>query len=484
MRRFTLAAALLGLIVAAQPPVQAQPPDGAVRAALDARLAKLPRATQVGLVVADVDSSQPWFAHNPDLPLKPASVQKLFVTAAALIRFGPDFAYRTPLYYHDGEVWVLGSGDPALGDDRISQRRGRASRGGPAPAAADLLVGDWARRVAEIARPGTVQRIVLDDSVFDDQGRHPDWPAEQYLAWYQAPVGGLNLNDNCLDVRVTVLGGRVDVGSAPALPAEFFVNRLTAGQKHAPRLTRAAGSDLFELRGTAARDAALDATTVNRPTVFFGHALQAALARQGVPPQHGVVRRRFTPEALSAARTLAVQATPLPDVLWRCNTFSQNLFAECLVKSLEAYNADGSRTGRPGTWEGGHALLRQELGRLGIDLAAAVLRDGSGLSHSNRLTAGQVVELLRAMRRHAHAGIFEASLAAAGEEGSMKRRFDDPLLRGRVRGKTGTLKGVSTLAGYVTRADGTVLVFGLLVNGDGGEQLAVDVCRILVQAGR
>jgi D-alanyl-D-alanine carboxypeptidase/D-alanyl-D-alanine-endopeptidase (penicillin-binding protein 4) len=66
----------------------------------------------------------------------------------------------------------------------------------------------------------------------------------------------------------------------------------------------------------------------------------------------------------------------------------------------------------------------------------------------------------------------------------MKRRFADPVLRGRVLGKTGTLKGVSTLAGYITRADGTELAFALLVNGEGGEQLGVDVCRILVGDGR
>jgi D-alanyl-D-alanine carboxypeptidase/D-alanyl-D-alanine-endopeptidase (penicillin-binding protein 4) len=218
--------------------------------------------------------------------------------------------------------------------------------------------------------------------------------------------------------------------------------------------------------------------------VFFGHVLSRALAERGCPVNGGVVRRRLTPAAAAGVKPLAVHETPLPEVLWRCNTFSQNLFAECLVKSLDAYNPDGSRSGRPGSWEGGHDVLRAELGRLGVDLATAQLRDGSGLSHQNRVTASQVVQLLRAMRRHPHAAAFLDSLARAGEEGSMKRRFADPVLKGRVLAKTGTLNHVSSLAGYATRADGTVLAFALLVNGDGGEQLAVDVCRILVQAGR
>ena len=78
-----------------------------------------------------------------------------------------------------------------------------------------------------------VAKLVLDDSVFDGTVRHPDWPADQADRWYQAPVGGLNLNDNCLDARVEVRGG-VKLVLTPDLPADFVANSLKLGKKHQP----------------------------------------------------------------------------------------------------------------------------------------------------------------------------------------------------------------------------------------------------------
>ncbi len=471
-----LAAAIVLLLSICPHTAPAAPPDdapaaaGGVATALAQRVAKLPAGVQVGVVVQDTATGQVWFRHNPDLLLKPASVLKLFTTAAALQRFGPQFAFRTSLYWKDGEALIIGGGDPSIGDERLAERRKEPP---------DAVLRRWAERIAAAAAGAAVRKIAIDDSVFDQQLRHPDWPADQHLAWYQAPVGGLNLNDNCVDVGFRIENGRAIVLARPALPAAFFENRLSVGGKHAPRLTRDFESDLIELSGTVNKSGSLEAMTVNRPTLFFGHALQQALANRGAPAGE-VVRRRVDPRGAAPGELLEQYATPLPDVLWRCNTFSQNLFAECLLKSLAAYERDGARSQTPGGWDAGHAVLRQELAALGVDLSTAVLRDGSGLSHQNRVTAAQVVGLLSAMRRHPHAAVFIESLAAAGEEGSMKRRYGDPELRGRVRAKTGTISGVSALAGYVTRDDGTVLAFAVLIGG-GNDGLTLDVCRILAR---
>ena len=89
---------------------------------LDALLARLPQANAVGLVVADAESGTVLYEHQADTPLKPASVQKLFVTAAALERLGPGFEYQTRVYLQGTELWVVGAGDPAIGDERIADR--------------------------------------------------------------------------------------------------------------------------------------------------------------------------------------------------------------------------------------------------------------------------------------------------------------------------------------------------------------------------
>ncbi|RMF79075.1 MAG: D-alanyl-D-alanine carboxypeptidase/D-alanyl-D-alanine-endopeptidase, partial [Planctomycetota bacterium] len=320
--------------------------------------------------------------------------------------------------------------------------------------------------------------IALDDTIFDRRRRHPDWPIDQAAAWYQAPVGGLNLNDNCLDVAIDVEDGRIRLDLTPAIPASFIDSRIKIG-RHQPRVTRAPDSDIFEIRGSIAHSENLGPIAVGDPTVFFGYALRHELEVNGIECGPQIVRRTMTVEHLRSARLLAIHKTALRDVLWRANTYSQNLFAECLLKSLAAYEPDGSRSGRSGGWESGHEVLRETLAALGVDLNGAVLRDGSGLSHDNRVTARQVVALLKAMQHHRYSDVFLGSLARAGRSGSMRRRYADPQLVGRLIGKTGTIAGVRTLAGLLTRDDGGTLLFALLIEGNVPASLPVDICKAL-----
>jgi D-alanyl-D-alanine carboxypeptidase/D-alanyl-D-alanine-endopeptidase (penicillin-binding protein 4) len=467
-------AALLA-IIAGQLEAKADPrgtPPAALQERLDELLAKVPPSTQIGLVVADAGSGQPWFAYQPDTPLKPASVQKLLVTAAALERFGPGFCYQTRVYLYRDELWVVGAGDPGLGDQRIADRYGRPR---------EQVFDEWAAAL-QSRGAASLSKIVLDDSAFDQQARHPDWPEDQADRWYQAPVGGLNINDNCLDVSVVVRGQRVELRLEPDLPPECVRSGITRGKSQRPVLKRPPDSDVFQLGGTVATGGDLDPVSAGRPTLFFAYALKRGLERRGIVVRGDVVRRPLTAGELAAATPLATYSTGLPDVLWRCNTFSQNLFAECLLKSLAAYEPDGRRTGTPGSWDSGLSVLQATLAQLGLDLTATTIRDGSGLSHHNRVTADQLVKLLVRMWRHPHAEVFAASLAKPGQPGSMQRRYDVPGLRGRLSGKTGSIAGVRSLAGYLTRPDGTVLAFALLINGPCDAALPQKICQVLLAA--
>ncbi len=443
--------------------------DPTVASALAQLVASAPPASQVGLSVVNLDTGQPVFDHAADVPLKPASVLKLFTTAAALEHLGPAFRFHTRVYAAADEIWVIGGGDPGLGDARVADRHGLPPL---------HVFDDWA---AALRSAGVLRcaRLVLDDSIFDQQWRHPDWPLDQADRWYQAPVGGLNINDNCLDARVELAGGRVRLLVQPLLPDAFLVNSIGVGKKHRPAVLRKPERDVFEFTGTITRSDELAPAAAGRPTVFFGHGLRQALADRGIVVTGDVVRRTIPDPIGAGGRLVAEHASALPDVLWRCNTFSQNLFAECLLKALPAYQPDGTRSGASGSWATGVAAERAILSRLGVDLDGAVLRDGSGLSHENRVTARQITTLLALLRRHRAAELFIGSLAAPGEEGSMRRSFGDPELRGRMRGKTGTLAGVRALAGYVDRPDGSTWAFALLCNGSVGPELTRRVVEVL-----
>lgn len=443
-----------------------------LRARLEPLLEKLPPRTQLGFSVLDTASGAAVFGFHEDELLKPASVQKLFCTSAAIERFGPDFQFETRFYVSGGELWVLGGGDPGLGDPRILARQGRTL---------DWFFDELAQRLRTAGPEQRFEKIVLDDSLFDQEWRNSGWPVDQAQAWYQAPVGALNINDNCLDARVRVSKADIQLALSPPLTSDFVREQLRLGDKHQPAVKRGFESDIFEFVGAVNRNDSVGPICAKRPTLFFGSAIKAALEQRGWSSGGQIVRRKLMPQALASVRPVWVHTTSLRDVLWRCNTHSQNLFAECLLKSLAAYGPNGQRGAGVGDWEGGVRVLRETLGGLGVPLSSAKFQDGSGLSHENRVSARQIATLLSVMSHRPGGAVLRESMAVAGDdEGTMRRRYATKALAGRLRGKTGTIAGVSAVAGYLSRDDGVTLSFALLINGQAPSGLAERLLEALL----
>jgi D-alanyl-D-alanine carboxypeptidase/D-alanyl-D-alanine-endopeptidase (penicillin-binding protein 4) len=137
---------------------------------------------------------------------------------------------------------------------------------------------------------------------------------------------------------------------------------------------------------------------------------------------------------------------------------SDNATAELLTKEL------GHKESGEGSTAAGVAVSRDVLAGAGLPLDGVTLVDGSGLSRADRVTCG----LLTALLGEAGTGsALERSLAVAGRTGSLAERFLGTPLVGRLRGKTGSLNGVETLAGVVETDSGRALSFAYLLNGPG-----------------
>lgn len=452
----------------------AQKAEERVARRLQTAVAKAGKSTRVGVVVKNLKTGAVWYEHGGGEPLKPGSVMKLFTTAAALLKFGPDFQYETPIYRVNDELWVIGSGDPGLGDERLMHKHNRAR---------DALLREWAAAVKATGASPAIHTIVIDDSIFDHEFRSPGWPADQNVRWYQAPVGGINYNDNCLDSAVAVEHGKVTLTLTPPLPASLIDNRLTLGRKHTAIVKRDPSSDLFIFSGMVAKAGGFESISANEPTLFFANALVEALRAGGVQlaPDISLVRDRIQPGMLTGREPLNVQRTALRDCIWRADTFSQNLFAECLLKTLGAYDAKGRRGAEPGSFAGGAKAVAEVLGRAGVDMQGSTQADGSGLSHEDRVSAAQIVKLLQVMDGEPTGRFFKECLAEPGQEGTLKRKYTEPIFKGRLRAKTGTIKGVSALAGYVSRPEGGDLVFAVLANGPAAAEIPPLVAKALVE---
>ncbi len=431
-----------------------------------ARRPPLRRRSEFAVVVAPLGGTALTVAVNPDRPLVLASVTKLFTTAAALDRLGPDYSFRTRLYREGdvspdgmlaGPLVVVGGGDPALsgrfyGDDPLAVFRPWA----------DSLVRQGIRTI----RDG----LLLDVSFFDEVRVHPDWPSDQEQRWWQAPVSALSYNDNVVLVRASGgvrPGAPAILGFQPAGPLSLsLVSRVvTSTWRTWMGIRRQAGSSRVVAAGRVGRNRTWTGDiTVPDPPLYFASAFSRVLEDVGITVESATAELTEAPrseEGAPARALLHTHETPLLPVLAVCNKRSQSFFAEQILKTLGA-----ERRGR-GSWENGLAEVRDFLASLGLDPSRYHLVDGSGRSPNNRASAADYVAFLQALAtKWDRFDLFKPTLAISGDpDGTLRHRMVSDATRGRVFAKTGNIAGVVTLCGYLTAQSGQTYAFSILMGG-------------------
>ncbi|MGD0461682.1 MAG: D-alanyl-D-alanine carboxypeptidase/D-alanyl-D-alanine-endopeptidase [Tepidisphaeraceae bacterium] len=396
---------------------------------------------------------------DPTLPLVPASNLKVITTSAALEQLGPDFKFRTLLLYHDGDLVLIGDGDPTFGDAELLKKVGWD---------VDTVFKTWA---AGLARNFHAARdLLIDDSIFDEEFLHPNWPADQTQKRYVAEIAGLNLNANCVDVYVRPGGfGRlVDFWTDPATRYFSIKNSCVTSDDNAVWLSRQPGTNDLILRGTARSANVVPVwVTIHDPPMYTGALLAETLKSAGISLSGTVKRDRTARQAYLAALTnhdatwtlLAVHETPLLSVIDRANKDSMNLYAECLCKRL------GFAKSGAGTWQAGTAAVGGFLNSLNIPPSQYTLDDGCGLSKNNTISSHLMVTVLTHDYFGGNSAAWLASLSVAGEDGTLAERFHGSDLRGRVIAKSGYVNGVSCLSGYLHAKDDNWYCFSIMFNG-------------------
>jgi serine-type D-Ala-D-Ala carboxypeptidase/endopeptidase (penicillin-binding protein 4) len=188
------------------------------------------------------------------------------------------------------------------------------------------------------------------------------------------------------------------------------------------------------------------------PAAYAALQFRGALRAAGVAVHSGGAA-----SAPAGATVFASESSPdLATLLGLTLAPSDNFFAETLLKDL------GARYGGAGTTAAGAAVVRSTIARLGIHPR---LLDGSGLSHSDSTTPKQVVALLTALAPSPLGTTLRKALAIAGHTGTLSERMRHTPASGRCQAKTGTLIGVSNLAGYCQALNGDILAFAFFTDG-------------------
>ena len=462
LRRLSLAV-LLAWLPAAQAALP--PPVGALMAAH-----KLPEDA-IGVLVLRGDTML--VSHLAERAMQPASTMKLVTTLVALERLGPVFKGRTEL-----RTSALLVGDTLKGDLVL--------RGGADPD----LSGEVLRDMLQSLRNGGMRRIegrlVLDRQLFNpariDSGAPPF--DESPEAYYNVIPDALLVNKNMLLLDMRSSASQVQINSQPALEGLTVESGMTLidapcakwedGWKQPLVLREPTGAIRVLLQGTYPKNCVAS----NSINVVDRQDYVDRLVRETWNKLGGTIDGA-TVEGVAGieSRVLAQHVSrALPEVVRDVNKPSDNALARTLFLSLGSLEADPLAGSRPLPVTGETTFARSDLAvrswmRLqGINDAGLVMENGSGLSRLEKISPLQMAGLLKAGLRSKWAPEFMASLPIAGVDGTMRRRLKDSPAAERARMKTGTLRNVTALAGYVYDANGQQCVVAAMVNSEPGSE--------------
>ena len=441
----------------------AQLPPSVAKALADAGIPE----SAIGVVVQPLDSPKPTLNVGGNSALNPASTMKLLTTFAALELLGPAYTWQTETWavatpkngVLDGDLYIKGSGDPKLTyeqfwrllrhthDSGISEIRG-------------AIVQDRSAFAADTVAPGE----------FDGQPMRP----------YNVRPDALLVNFNAITMTLAAEVNSVRVSVQP-LPANLKIeNRLSINKR---------ASECGEWRKALTAEVIAD-TPKMRLKLSGSYPAVCQEQQWNISPlpalEHvaGVfdtlwaeVSGRATGKAKlhpmgngtvpeNAQRIATITSPTLGEIVRDINKFSNNVMTRQLLLSL------GLNAGiRPARTTDGEAVIRAWLISRHLEFPELVLDNGAGLSRIERISAANLVRLLKAAWGSAVMPEFMASLPIVAVDGTMKKRLidsaaigDGASIKGQAHIKTGSLDGIKTMAGYVLDQNGRRWALAFLVN--------------------
>lgn len=417
-RAACLSLLLCCLLIGLAPAARAGSSDAAYRRRIGSIVAtamsrSAARGSTPGVIAAR--SGRTVYARNADTAMVPASLMKLVTTTASMIRFGSAYRFRTRVVSPApsaqgvvaGSLAVIGSGDPTFASSSFGSRAFiRQGPGGskvPAFATTPTTVEGLADKIIAAGVKRINGDVIADETIFDSKRVQPGWQSS-----YQQ--------------------GSIDIGNLSGLPVNLGLD--ASGKKVA--------ASPAQVAGTLVRD---------------------ALRAKGVVIT-GTVRVAKAPASPAITNLTFIESPPLSEIVAWTNRWSINYAAEMLIKAL------GARFGGAGTTVAGAAVVRSALTGQKIDIESLRQEDGSGLSLLDRVRPRTLLQILNRMQTlpGAVGASLRDSLPVAGEPGTLLKRMTSSPTSGNLRGKTGLVRGVRALAGWVRTRDGSVLVYVALFN--------------------
>lgn len=417
--------------------------------------------TQAAIVV-DVDSGDTLFRYNEAARMTPASLTKLFTTAAALDILGTHYRFSTSFYYDEvrDRVIVKGGGDPSLCSSHFSNND----------------IDHIASKLAGLLKDNKINKltggVVADISFFGDV-RQPSLRVWEDMGnYFGALPSSLTFSDNIFRLYLkspqkigelcTVVGVEPEIGFKPK---SYVLSRAEAGDS--AYIYGVAGCNSWYVSGgiPAGRSRFVVRGAMPQPHLVFINAIFDKLGRNGVSVIESDVK---TIDVAGDSKLLfSIESPELWELCKVVNKNSNNLYADHLFLAI------GRQAGRT-DWDSSAKAVQNYIAD-SLNITSFPLYDGSGLSPFNAFSAGDAAKLLVEMAGKSTFAHFYGSLPTSGIDGTIRNMWRSKDLVGRIKAKSGSMNGVYGYAGYIKRKDGRRLAFCIIVNHH--SERAVEVRR-------
>lgn len=398
------------------------------------------------------------YKYDAERALTPASITKLLTTTAGLIYLGKDFKFKTKISHTGtyengvlkGDLIIHGGGDPTL-----------------TLASLDSVVNSSYPNLKEIKG-----KVIADASLYGTRTTPPNWVWEDLGNYYGVGAASLNIDDNMfkLYLKTGTTGTLATINSVVPHPPYLHVSsEVTAGEKGTgdnSYIFSAPYSNTHIIRGTLPPNRANFRVKggVTDPDYHAIWMLAGILSKQGVILDINKLQVCYLKENLGQFKvTGIVNSKPLSWIIDKTNKKSINLYAESIAKYVSI-----KETGSIVADSISSTTLKQ-LSEIGVNVEGIYLEDGSGLSPFDAFSASHMTSVLKNIYNRPQYQTFYNSLAITGVSGTLKYFCRYNQAKGKVHGKSGSMRRVRSYAGYITTAEGDLLAFALMVNNFSGK---------------
>ena len=417
-------------------------------------VANLPEGASTAVIAKNIDQNKIVADYNGSTFMLPASTQKVFTAVAAKLVLGDEFRFDTALLTNgkiqngdlDGNLIVRFTGDP------------------------DLTSGQLYDLLAELKKQGVNKingDLVLDTSVFSSHDRGLGWIWNDLTMCFNSPPSAANIDNNCFYAELDANqapGETVKINVPAQFPIQVFGQVYIADSNEAPYCQLDVvvhDNNRYQVKGCLARQTKPFGLSfaVQDPDAYAAAIIQRQLKRLGIEFNGKVLQ----PQKMQQGQLLVQHfSKPLPDLLKKMMKKSDNQIADSLFRAV-AYHYYK----RPASFQLGTLAVKSILQKQGIKFGNSILADGSGLSRHNLVAPKTMLAVLEYIARNEDKLHLMETFPIAGVDGTISGRgglINPPLVKN-VIAKTGSLKGVYNLAGFMNNARGEKVAFVQFING-------------------